>query len=283
MGIQLVIINGDSRIYILFVSILHTHFLLGSDCLCHLFPRLVGRWVWDFEIQVHMLCVFGDKWDTLFPYPFPSILSFSFDCYWVIWSFHPSLTVIGEQGTQVGAELMDKKWLGWALVHMLWQCQRFRENPESPGWQSLWLLEQRQASPEQHQIGEDVRHVVDNVGNMDHVRRTGIGRGLSPANLRSGDSKSGLSSILGILQCSRWQPQGELWPGHCCREVLCWKRSAMCDREGETSRPELAEVWSMDCLHLSPLRLPSVSLVRSLRVSVCGKLPRWAPCKPIKI
>lgn len=24
---------------------------------------------------------------------------------------------------------------------------------------------------------------------MDHVRRTGIGRGLSPANLRSGDSK----------------------------------------------------------------------------------------------
>lgn len=147
MGIQPVIIDGASRIYIFFVSILHTHFLLGSDCLCHLFPRLVGRWVWDFEIQVHMLCVFGDKWDTLFPYPFPNILPFSFDCYWVIWSFHPSLTVIGEQGTQVGAELMDKKWLGWALVHMcgnardLGRMQSLPDDSRCGSWNKGRLLQ----------------------------------------------------------------------------------------------------------------------------------------------
>lgn len=75
MGIQPVIIDRASRIYILFVSIIQTHFLLGLDYLCKsVSASLVEKGGWDFEIQGHMIRMFGSKWFTLSPYLFPHTL-----------------------------------------------------------------------------------------------------------------------------------------------------------------------------------------------------------------
>lgn len=46
-----------------------------------------------------------------------------------------------------------------------------------------------EASSEQRQAGEDVRHVIDTLGDLDDVSRTGIGKMLSQENMGSGDLK----------------------------------------------------------------------------------------------
>lgn len=79
---------------------------------------------------MYALCVWGQA-GPLAPIPVPQcleiLIALQLD-YMII----PSLFgfVPGEQGTQVGAELVDKKCLGGACGHRSWQFQRPRENPE---------------------------------------------------------------------------------------------------------------------------------------------------------
>ena len=47
----------------------------------------------------------------------------------------------------------------------------------------MWPLEQEPASPEQLQTGEHVACVIDSLGDMGHVSRTGIGARLRPRQI----------------------------------------------------------------------------------------------------
>lgn len=96
--------------------------------------------------------------------------------------------------------------------------------------------------------------------NMDHVSRTGKGKGLRQASLMSGDPKRGL-----CLACWEGGSVATISTKECSGEVTIFMRfsskeahsglSAMSDPWGESSRPEFLKGWPMDCLHLNHLGL----------------------------
>lgn len=102
--------------------------------------------------------------------PIPVLHSFLFS-FKVIGSFHLS---------QVGAELIDKTWVGWAHVFGLWKSQSIGVNTGFPRWESCCSWNKRKLLQTDSQ---GFRPVIDNPGNMEFVSRTELGKRRSQAEM----------------------------------------------------------------------------------------------------
>lgn len=139
--------------------------------------------------------------------PIPVLHSFLFS-FKVIGSFHLS---------QVGAELIDKTWVGWAHVFGLWKSQSIGVNTGFPRWESCCSWNKRKLLQ------------TDSQGYQTCYRQPGQ-RGICEQNRTRQEAEPGRNefAFLGCLApweyCNGAADRGEFWRGHCFHEVLFWKR-----------------------------------------------------------